>query len=519
MKRKGAVAAGHPETARAATIILEAGGNAFDAALAAFCASCVVEPVLSSLGGGGFLMAQKGGASPLLYDFFSHTPKVKRPIEEVDFYPILADFGTATQEFHIGFGSMAAPGCVHGLFAVHNDLGRMPLSDIVEPARKLAFEGFPLNKFQAYIFDIVQAIYTCNSEVRGVFGSADDSTKPKREGDILALPEFADTLDALAREGEALFSKGEIGQRLIKDSRERGGYLSESDLVEFEVIKRDPLRFDYHDAAIFTNPPPSAGGMLIAFAVELLKASAQRDWRFGSLAHLELLANVMGLTNEYRLQSGLDKAEGEAEMHALFTPELVAQYRAKVHGRPYSHRGTTQISVMDADGNAASMTVSNGEGSGYMIPGTGIMMNNMLGEEDINPRGFHNWREDMRMSSMMAPSIALLKDSKRLALGSGGSNRIRTAILQVLINFVDFGMGLKDAIDAPRIHFEHGHLGVEPGLGDAEVKALCDAFDEHLLWDDRNLFFGGVHGVSFDPRTDAFEAEGDPRRGGAAILI
>ena len=138
MTSKGAIAAGHPETARAAAAILAEGGNAFDAVLAGLCAACVAEPVLISLGGGGFLLARRAGGEAVLYDFFAQTPKVRRAEAEVDFFPIVADFGTAQQEFHIGMGSIAVPGTVKGLFRVHRDLGSMPMARIVEPAAALA---------------------------------------------------------------------------------------------------------------------------------------------------------------------------------------------------------------------------------------------------------------------------------------------------------------------------------------------------------------------------------------------
>ncbi|MDH5799090.1 MAG: gamma-glutamyltransferase, partial [Paracoccaceae bacterium] len=176
VKAKGAIAAGHPETARAAAIILEEGGNAFDAVIGGVMAACIAEPVLASLGGGGFCLASPPDGSAVVYDFFTQTPK-RRP-DDLDFFPIIADFGTAQQEFHIGMGSIATPGVVAGLFALHRDRGHMPLQRIAEPAIRLARTGVKMNATQAYIFQIVKAIYLSNDTSASFFGSRKNPGQP-----------------------------------------------------------------------------------------------------------------------------------------------------------------------------------------------------------------------------------------------------------------------------------------------------------------------------------------------------
>ncbi len=249
---KGIIAAGHGATAGAARVILDEGGNAFDAALAALLAACVAEPILTSLGGGGFLLARPAagdrGGETVIYDFFAQTPKKRRL--EADFFPITADFGTAQQEFHIGMGSIATPGTVKGLFAVHRDLGSMPLARIVEPALALARGGLVLNGLQAYIFGVVGAIYTANAACRDVFASRHDPARPIGEGETLVMPQLADSIEALAREGEDLFYLGEIGQRIVADCGAGGGHLTVRDLADYRVRKRAPLCLDYRDARL-----------------------------------------------------------------------------------------------------------------------------------------------------------------------------------------------------------------------------------------------------------------------------
>jgi gamma-glutamyltranspeptidase/glutathione hydrolase len=525
---KGAVACGHPATAAAAREILEDGGNAFDAALAGLCAAAVAEPVLCSLGGGGFLLARQAEGAALLYDFFVETPLKRRPASEVDFYPILADFGTATQEFHIGLGAIATPGAIRGLFDVHADLGSLPMTRLVAPAARMAREGVTLRPVDSYLFEVVGPILIARPEGRALFTGPDGALLAYPG--VLHQPELADTLEALAREGPGLFYQGELGQRLIADCREQGGQITMADLAAYRTAKRQPLERRHRDTRILSNPPPSAGGILIAFALELLTQTDLKPLGHGTAAYLELLARIMALTNKARVESRLHEAAAEAEEEAaaerLFDPELLARYGAEVAGQPASSRGTTHISVVDAAGNIAALSISNGEGCGYMVPGSGIMMNNMLGEEDLNPHGFHAWPEGSRMSSMMAPTVTYGADGSIAAFGSGGSNRIRTAILQVLLNTIDFGQSLAEAVAAPRLHFENGVANLEGGLvealgaalGPGLVEALQGPERQVVFWPPHNLFFGGVHAVRRDARGH-FDATGDPRRGGTAVVV
>ena len=518
-RSKGVIAAGHEETAKAAQIILEEGGNAFDAVLGAVYAACIAEPVLASLGGGGFLLAhpQNSTGQPVLYDFFAHTPHHRRAIDEIDFFPIMADFGEAQQEFHIGLGSMATPGVVKGMFEAHKDLGSMPMSKIVEPAIKLASEGVIVNRLQDYIFTIVEKIYTSNQACLNAYGAPDRRGKLVCEGEVLAMPAFGDTLDCLAREGEGLFYRGEIAKSLADDCLQGGGYLRRSDLEAYQLKRKVPLELNYHQARILTNPPPSTGGVLIAFALALLQECALGAESFGSSRHLEKLANAMMLTNEARVESDLHQSQDDGVVETLVDPDFLETYRSRILGRPHARRGTTHISVIDASGNAAALTLSNGEGSAYIVPGTGIMINNMLGEEDINPHGFNQWPEDIRMCSMMSPSLILGQGGEITALGSGGSNRIRTAVLQVILNLIDFAMPLSEAVESPRMHYEKGLLSVESGFEQEELVSLHGHVSEIKMWPEKNLFFGGVHAVHFDPAKGHLEGAGDPRRGGVTI--
>ncbi len=499
---KGAVAAGHPQTAEAAIRMYELGGNAFDAVLAAMAAACVVEPVLTSLGGGGFLLARKNDDEPVLYDFFVQTPRRRRPQTECEFYPVIADFGTAQQEFHIGAGSIATPGTVRGLVVTHQMLGSLPLREILAPAIEFARQGVGVNALQAYIFSIVAPIYRATPDAEALYlGEA-----LQGEGAIFHQPALAETLAWIAAEGDAPFYQGELAHRLADHCRQHGGHLDQADLEQYRVIRRRPLRHSYRGYRVATNPGPSSGGTLINFALTALDNQDIAGAGFGSTDHMKTLAHVMAHTNLARQDGLLTRSEHHKQ--------LLDAYSATVAGHPVNNRGTTHISTIDGSGNSASLTLSNGEGSGQLLPDTGIMLNNMLGEEDLNPEGFNRWPCDVRVSSMMAPTLA--EDHRHLiAIGSGGSNRLRTAILQTLSNMIDFGMPPVQAVNAPRIHFERDGLDIEPGLAATTVDALRVQYPKLRTWSSQNLFFGGTHTVCWDGHN--FTGAGDPRRGGVFV--
>lgn len=518
MPHKGVVAAGHQLTAQAAADVLAEGGNAFDAMIAALFAACVAEPVLASLGGGGFLLFDHEDGRSGILDFFVQTPRKKRPEAEIEFYPIMADFGTSQQEFHIGQGSIATPGMLRGLFAIHRQMGSMPMRDLVAPAIHLARTGVPLSGLQSYIFSVVAPIYLGSSKSRTMFESPGSPGKTLQEGEVYRNPDMADTLENFAIEGEDLFYRGEIAQLIAEQSKSHGGYLQGDDLEHYRVIERRPLEFRYRDNQLQTNPPPSSGGILIALAHKLVEGIPAHEWAHDESVRMRLVAEAMRQTSKARLDAHLDEATAHLDSRRMLDQGFMQRYRREVYGRAQAMRGTTHISVTDARGNIASATASNGEGCGDIIPGTGIMLNNMLGEEDINPHGFHRWQSDQRMTSMMAPTIVRLADGSTVATGSGGSNRIRSAIYQVLLGIMDQSLEVEAAVLAPRIHTEGDLLSIEGGFRPATLEHLCSDWPEHVLWEERNLFFGGVHTVKRDA-DGGFSGCGDPRRDGVCLVV
>jgi gamma-glutamyltranspeptidase / glutathione hydrolase len=509
-KVRGAIAAGHVKTAEAGQRMFAEGGNAFDAAVAAVLASFVAEPGLTSPAGGGFLLAQTQDHDSILFDFFTQTPRNKRPAAELDFHPIHVNFGDALQTFHIGLGSIAVPGNIAGLLTVQEQLGKLPLSIVAEPAIEYATQGIEITPFQATSLNLLQPILILTAESQQLFAP---QGKLLQVGDRFSNPALANTLEEVVREGARAFYAGAIAQQLVRDCQENGGLLTHTDLEQYEVILRQPLHFRYRGHDLLTNPPPSSGGVLIAFALKLLEGLDLTNLKFGSTTHYQLLTQVMSLTNTAR-EEAYHKNSHRSEMEAEF---LEAEYLYSFQQHLNKWGSTTHVSTIDAEGNAASVTTSNGEGSAYLIPGTGIMMNNMLGEADLNPTGFHQWEVNQRLSSMMSPTILLQQQTPAIVLGSGGSNRIRTAILQVLANLIDFQMSIAEAVTAPRVHWEAGLLNIEPPYDRAAAShPALQELTQCLLWQQQSMFFGGVHAVvrEVDQR---LSGAGDPRRGGAVL--
>jgi gamma-glutamyltranspeptidase/glutathione hydrolase len=456
---KGAVAAGHPVTAAVGAQVLERGGNAVDACVAAGFASWVAESPLTGPGGGGYMLVHTAhDRRTRVLDFFVTVPSRPRAAPE----EVIVEFADSqTQPFSIGPGTCAVPGNPAGLETAHRSYGALPWRDVVAPAVELARDGVDVIEAQAFLHRIL-APMVANTVVAGL-----------DTGRRVVAPDLARTLERIAARGVGDLYAGELGRAIARtvDSFTR------EDLARYRVVRRRPVVGRYRGAEFLSNPPPSSGGVLIAYGLRHL----ERPGRFGTPAAIRRLAAAM-------------EAQTKARSRRL-TRELA--------------RGTTHISVLDADGNAASLSASTGQGSGVVIEGTGIHLNNMLGEEDLlvgEPR------PGERLTSMMAPSLALDQGRPRLVLGSAGSLRLRGAIMQVVVNVLGHGMSVPEAVAAPRVHLEGDVLHLEPPLTPGGVPYQVAA------WLDRNLYFGGVSAVE-QHADGTLAAAGDPRRGGAGLIV
>ena len=506
----GVVAAGHGLTAEAAAQILRDGGNAVDAAVAAVMMSWVTESPLTGPGAGGFMLIHTAGGENHLLDFFVAAPgRGLDTIEPADLQPIDVHFSEHTvQTFHVGPSSCGVYGTPLGMAEAVRRFGSMPLADLAAPAVRAAREGVVLDEMQAYILGpILGPILSATPESRRIY-------RPEghllRQGEVLRMPDVGDLLERLGAEGPAFLYEGDVARAVSDWVLQRGGLLTVDDLASYGVIERAPARARYRGRDILTNPPPSSGGILIAYALDLL----ERLERPGDLV---ALVEVMDRANRARTDEFLMGLHTEGYLERFMAKEALERAAREAGSRLGS---TTHISAMDRDGACASVTCSNGSCSGVIVPGTGLHLNNMLGEQDLNPLGYHRHEPGRRVPSMMAPTVVLRDGRAEIALGSAGSNRIRSAILQTILNIVDHGMGAAEAVNRDRLHYEAGVVEAEPEVLDPDAfEALSRAGWEVRRWRERNLFFGGVQAVARDTRSGEWSGGGDRRRGGVAVVV
>ena len=487
---KAEIATGHREVSEIAKEILQAGGNAFDAAAAAGMASALAESTLTSLGGGGFLLAGPSQGPAVLYDFFVETPG--KGLAEVpsspDFTEVVLHFPNADQAFHVGLASVAVPGVLKGLLHVQRKLGRMPIKELLQPVIALSRRGVEMNAFQASAHALLDPILKYTEGSRQVYAPRGSLLKP---GECFLIADAQNFLTAVAEgEGEREFYEGEIAAKIAQDMRDLGGYLTKQDLAEFRVLEREPLTFAYRDCEILTNPGPSLGGPLVRYAFEFMARRAPLANDAESYRHL---IETQILSEKIKQQRDFDPCDRN------YRPQFIS--------------GTTHLTISDFEGNVAAFSSSNGQGSGYMAPGTGIMLNNMMGEDDLFPQGFSWDQPGTRIASMMTPTIVRRQGRVLAAMGSGGCSRIRTAILQCCLHCIDQGMSLSKAIEVPRVHWDGDAVQIEPGLDPAIVDTLAQNYKINVA-ESKNLYFGGIHGVA-----PGWEAHGDSRRDGVGIAL
>ncbi len=521
---RAAVAAGHAVTARAAASVLEQGGNAVDAVVAAGAMSWAAEPGLTGPCGGGFLMVRPARTGRVhVLDAFTAIPGQDAPRERelTDVVRVLVPFDEqTTQEFHIGAAACAVPGALAGINAVHRRFGSMSWADLLLPAAESAERGVASSGGQYAVLVAIREILRHTPEVSRVFWP---DGKLVGEGVPIRQPELAATIQRLAERPGDLYS-GELARAMVEHQHETGGRLTMADLAAYRPVWRRPLLLPYGRHVIATNPPPSSGGALIGHMLSVLEG-VPGPLPPGRARTLRAYAETMRAAGRMRTARFTRLLYRGGLGRHMLAPEAVEASRAAViaalAGEPTpmlaapSDAGTTHVSAVDRAGNACAFTASNGSHSGVVVPGTGLHLNNMMGEEDL--AAGHHMPPGTRLTSMQAPSMATSGGELELVIGSSGSNRLRSAITQVAINVLDHRMPAREAVDHPRVHVEGDRLDCEGGIDAAELE-LLERWGERLnRFESLNLYFGGTNIVAVrDGRT---EAAGDPRRDGDGIVL
>ncbi len=494
--------------------MLRAGGSAVDACVAAAFASWVAEPALTGPGGGGFLVGYDAARGrPLAIDAFVAVPGQGHAGAVAPLEPYIVDFGSGQQTFLVGPGSCAVPGVTAGLEAAHRRLGRLPWAELTRPAIALARAGVELTPAHADVIALLEGFLGASPEGARIFGPPGNAF---RAGDRTINPPLADTLERIAVNGARELADGETAHALVAHQAAAGGLLTAADLASYRAIRRRPLVVPYRERTFVTNPPPSSGGALIAHALAVLAKGPQLSGPLSAPA-VARVAAALRSANAQRTPA-FERAlyRGGAVRRVLAAAESGQVTHAASVNWPPRSPWTTQISVLDAEGNAASLTCSTGCGSGVVVPGTGVHLNNMRGETDLAVDSLE-LVPGMRLTSMMAPSIVLRDGRVELVLGSSGSARIRSAIVQVVVAALDLGLPLQEAVELPRVHPEGDVLDCEGGIPAATLDALEAAGDRLVRWPDLNIYYGGAQVVAHTAA--GFAAAGDPRRGGAGVVV
>jgi gamma-glutamyltranspeptidase / glutathione hydrolase len=505
-----ASAAGTPYAAEAAAETYRAGGNAADAAVAAAAAVSVTEPLMSSIGGGGFALVRNPSGGAELIDYYDAMPGKGLPDSAFGAggspQSIILKYGAGVRSI-VGGASSAVPGSLRGWEKLMERHGRLGLKEALAPAVRFAREGFRVCRTSALWFGVAEEVLKLTDETRRHFYKGE---RVYLEGEEMRFPDLADTLEAVGEGGASLFYEGELARRISAYMLEMGGIISEEDLADYEAVVREPMSVRYGAGAMYTNGPPSAGGPTLA---QMLKVVSAYDLAtMPEAEYVRVMTGAMKLALRDRETAYLDGSENRRIAERLTGEEYAAEQRRRIFsafGSPH----TTHLACVDSDGLAVSITASMGYGSGLVVPSTGVPMNNTLGEPELNPKGFHALVPGERLISNMSPTVVTSKEGGVIALGSPGASRIPTAILQTVINVLDFGMTLEGAVLAPRFHAEGDLFAYEAGARTADL----DSYERVLSYETPNMFFGGVNAVRRTP-DGRFEAAADPRRSGGTAI-
>ena len=501
--RRVAVSASTPLAAGAAARVADAGGNAVDSAIASTIVAMVTQPGIIGPGAGAFITVWPAAGDPVVIDAYAAVPGRGLADTQRDFGERVWMAYGGGMETLVGHRSVAVPGAFAGLGKASEMFGALPWAEVVRPAVDICRAGFAYSAVSAsYLAYAHEPIYDKDPASHAALH--DESGEPLSAGAPVHIERLAESLETIAGEGPDSFLTGSIGALLADDMERHGGWITRDDLQQYEPIVREPIVVPVDEWLVATNPEPAIGGATLAAMLLLLDDHPFDQWTEAEVAHMAVVQRAVLGYRASTIDPAIDRSPA---IKALLDRARVADL-AGLLGSP----STVHQSTVDSNGLGCSITTSAGYGSGVMISGTGLWLNNSLGEIDLHPHGLAHLQPGDRLPSNMAPTVARRADGAVLSIGSPGASRITTAIAQVILNFVHLGMSLRDAVAFPRMHVElfdgQPSLAVEPGLPTAAVTGLA-----LRRFPDISMYFGGVGVVLWDPISGMFPAA-DPRRSG-----
>ena len=505
----GMVATNHPLGSAAGLEMLAMGGNAMDAAVASVFALSVVEPMMVGIFGAGFINYYDATSGEFVnIDNYSVAPAAAAP----DMYETISDtwpdyMETAGRENLVGYRSVGVPGALMGWCYAEEKYGRLGLDTVMQPAIRYAERGFAASR---YLVDIIRM----NQEDLAMFPASAEVFLPGGRapsvGQTIVRSDYARTLEAIAAEGSDVLYRGRIGEIVAEDMSANGGIITEEDFENYRIHLREPVRGSYRGYEIVSVAPTSSGGTAIIEILNILERFDVASLGFGTAEGSHLLAEAMKIAFADRFEYLGDPAFVEVPVGALTDKGYAAARRDEIdpsqareysYGNPSLYVGegadTTHLTTADSDGNVASttQTIHAAFGSKVTTPGTGMLLNNTMNIFDPHPRNANSIAPGKRMVSSMSPTIVMKDGKPFMALGTPGATRIFPSVLQAIVNVIDHGMTLQEAVEAPRIWTQGQALEVEPGISDRVREGLrSKGHDVEVT----PRVAGGMNGVMFD---------------------
>ena len=505
----GMVATNHPLGSAAGLEMLAMGGNAMDAAVASVFALSVVEPMMVGIFGAGFINYYDAASGEFVnIDNYSVAPAAAMP----DMYETISDtwpdyMETADRENLVGYKSVGVPGALMGWSYAEEKFGRLGLDTVVQPAIRYAERGFAASR---YLADIIRM----NREDLAMFPASAEVFLPGGRspsvGQTIVRPDYARTLEAVASDGPDVLYKGSIGEMVAADMAANGGLISEADFADYRIHLREPVRGTYRGYEIVSVAPTSSGGTAIIEILNILEGFDVASLGFGTAKGVHVLAEAMKIAFADRFEYLGDPAFVEVPVGALTDKGYAAARRDEIdpsqareysYGNPSLYVGesadTTHLTTADAEGNVVSttQTIHAAFGSKVTTPGTGMLLNNTMNIFDPHPGNANSIAPGKRMVSSMSPTIVMKDGKPFMALGTPGATRIFPSVLQAIVNVIDHGMTLQEAVEAPRIWTQGQALEVEPGVADGVREGLrAKGHDVEIT----PRVAGGMNGVMFD---------------------
>jgi gamma-glutamyltranspeptidase/glutathione hydrolase len=503
---RGMVVTNHPLASAAGAEMLAAGGNAVDAAVAALFALGVVEPMMVGCLGAGHALLRLAGGAHTVIDSYTTAPAAARP----DMYRPLSDrwpdyMEADGRENSVGLRSVGVPGTLKGWCEMLARFGTLPLATALEPALRHAERGFRVTGYLAECIAEAAADLARFPESARVFLPGG---RPLRRGDLLVQPDHAATLRIIAAEGPATLYGGALGRRVVEHMEREGGLIALDDLATYATVERAPVRGSYRGFEVIGAAPPTGGGIHLVQILNILEGSDVAGLGYGTADGIHLVAEALKIAFADRAAATGDPAFVDVPVARLVAKEYAAARRDEIDmakaaapragvpaaGPPH----TTHLTVADGDGNvvAATQTINSLFGSKAMVPGTGLLLNNTMALFDPHPGHALSVAPGKRMTSSMAPTILLRDGRPRAALGLPGGVRIFASVLQALLNLIDHGMSLQEAVEAPRVFTQGQELEVEPAVPEAVRSEL--AARGHVVAPVAHVA-GGMCAVAWEP--------------------